>query len=141
MNRVLVVSPDPALRGFVRMALGRDWEFAEARNGHEALARAAEWHPHLVVAHEIAENFGAFGLTRELKVDATPPRVLVLLERPHDQWLAKWSGADRWIILPADPFELAEVAREIVDAPPVSADAPGSVPPDPVAAPGIAAGG
>lgn len=130
MTRALVVSPDAALRGFVRMALGRDWDIEEARNGREALVRFEASHPPLVIAHQISENFGAFGLARELKIDGTPPRVLVLLERPHDQWLAKWSGADRWLVLPAGPFELADAAHDLVDVPassgPASSPASGS---------------
>jgi DNA-binding response OmpR family regulator len=37
--------------------------------------------------------------------------VIVILERAQDQWLAKWSGADRWLVRPVDPFELAEAVR------------------------------
>jgi DNA-binding response OmpR family regulator len=43
-----------------------------------------------------------------------PPAVIVLLERPQDTWLAKWSGADRWLQQPIDPFELVRTAREVL---------------------------
>ena len=40
--------------------------------------------------------------------------VVILLDRPHDQWLAKWSGADAWFVKPVDPFALAEVASRLL---------------------------
>jgi DNA-binding response OmpR family regulator len=69
--------------------------------------------PDFVVADETTETYGAFGLARELKMSAKPPRVIVLLERAQDTWLARWSGADRWFVRPVDPFELAEAVRDL----------------------------
>jgi len=40
--------------------------------------------------------------------------VIVLLERTQDNWLAKWSGTDRWLTQPIDPFELVRTARELL---------------------------
>jgi DNA-binding response OmpR family regulator len=39
---------------------------------------------------------------------------VILLERMHDAWLAKWSGADAWFVKPVDPFELADRLLELV---------------------------
>ena len=39
---------------------------------------------------------------------------MVLLERKHDSWLAKWSGADAWYVKPVDPFEMADRLLELV---------------------------
>ena len=33
---------------------------------------------------------------------------MIILERKHDAWLARWSGADAWFVKPVDPFELAD---------------------------------
>ena len=35
-------------------------------------------------------------------------RIVVLLERAQDEWLARWSGADAWFTKPVNPFELAD---------------------------------
>jgi len=37
-----------------------------------------------------------------------PARIVTLLERPQDEWLARWSEADAWFVKPVDPFALAE---------------------------------
>lgn len=112
--KVLVVSEDARARGWVRTALGSDWEFVEAANGLDAARRAASEPPQLVIADETTEPFGAFGLARELTMGPQAPRIIVLLEREQDTWLAKWSGADRWFVRPVDPFALAEAARSLV---------------------------
>lgn len=95
--------------------LGPDWAAEEAADGLAALraARAAE--VDVVIADETTEPYGAFGLTRELKLLADAPAVIILLERAQDAWLARWAGADRWLLRPYDPFELAAAARELAD--------------------------
>ena len=40
--------------------------------------------------------------------------IVILLERKHDVWLARWSGADAWFVRPVDPFELADRVLELV---------------------------
>jgi len=108
---ILVVSEDARARDWVRLSVGSDASYIDAANGLEALKIAREERPDVVVADETTEPFGAFGLARELKMLAHPPKVVVLLERAQDNWLAKWSGADHWLLRPVDPFELAETVR------------------------------
>lgn len=114
--KILVVSSDPRARDWVRLSIGGDAEYFEAANGIEAVRIAAAEEPHVVVADETTEPYGAFGAARELKASANPPRVVILLDRAQDTWLARWSGADRWFVRPVDPFEFAEAVREHVPA-------------------------
>jgi DNA-binding response OmpR family regulator len=114
--KVLIASEDPRARTWVRMALGPGWGVAEASTGVEARRIVQKEAPDLVIADETMERYGAFGLARDLKTVATPPAIVVLLERAQDDWLARWSGADRWLVRPIDPFELAGVARELTGA-------------------------
>jgi DNA-binding response OmpR family regulator len=109
--KILVVSEDPRARDWVRLSIGSDATYVDATNGLEALRLAREELLDVVIADETTEPFGAFGLARELKMLSRPPKVVVLLERAQDTWLAKWSGADRWLLRPVDPFELAETVR------------------------------
>lgn len=111
---VLVVSRSERARAWIRSALDIAWDVDESANGLEAIGRAHDEEYDLVVTDETTEPMGAFGLARDLKILPEPPAVIVLLERPQDTWLAKWSGADRWLTQPIDPFELARVARELM---------------------------
>ena len=39
---------------------------------------------------------------------------MIVLERKHDAWLARWSGADAWFVKPVDPFALADRLVELI---------------------------
>jgi DNA-binding response OmpR family regulator len=75
--------------------------------------------PEVVIADEITSRAGAFALARDLK-GAQPPhpaRIVILLDRAQDQWLARWSGADAWFVKPVNPFELAETISGFLSGP------------------------
>jgi DNA-binding response OmpR family regulator len=114
--KVLLVSGNDGARAWMRRALGPKWSFLEAAHGLEALDIAKVAAPDIVISDESAEPFGAFGLARELKILPVAPRVIVLLERSQDAWLAKWSGADRWLLQPIDPVELSKAAAAVLVA-------------------------
>ena len=120
---VLLVSPDERSRDLAALAvrsierrLGSELRFRAARDGDLGLKAALRDRPDVIVADEIASRAGAFGLARSLRDDAEPYTgiIVILLERKHDTWLAKWSGADAWFVKPVDPFELADRLLELV---------------------------
>lgn len=119
----LLVSPDPASRDLMALAVrsierrtGSPIRFRAAKNGELGVRAALRDRPEIVVADEIASRAGAFALARTLRDDAHPFTgiVVILLERKHDAWLARWSGADAWFVRPVDPFELADRILELV---------------------------
>jgi two-component system nitrate/nitrite response regulator NarL len=122
--KVLVVSPDPGSRQTMRLvvrsierALGSPLAFVEASDGDEGVAVALREDPDAIVADEIASRAGAFALARTLRGAMEPYRgvIVILLDRKHDTWLARWSGADAWFVKPVDPFDLADRLLELVE--------------------------
>jgi CheY-like chemotaxis protein len=120
---VLLVSPDPRSRELMALAvrsierrLGTELRFRAAKNGDLGIRAALRDRPEIIVADEIASRAGAFALARGLRDDPHPYTgvIVILLERKHDAWLAKWSGADAWFVRPVDPFELADRVLELV---------------------------
>jgi DNA-binding response OmpR family regulator len=120
---VLLVSPDERSRELTALAvrsierrLGQELRFRAARNGELGAIAARRDRPDVIVADEIASRAGAFGLARSLRddLDPYPGVIVILLERKHDAWLARWSGADAWFVKPVDPFELADRLLELV---------------------------
>jgi DNA-binding response OmpR family regulator len=120
---VLLVSPDPASRDLMALAVrsierrvGSTLRFRAAKNGELGIRAALRDRPEIVVADEIASRAGAFALAKALRDDAVPFTgvIVILLERKHDVWLARWSGADAWFVRPVDPFELADRVLELV---------------------------
>jgi DNA-binding response OmpR family regulator len=120
---VLLVSPDPRSRELMALAVrsversvGTPIRFRAAANGELGIRAARRDRPDVVVADEIASRAGAFALAKTLRDDADPYRgaIVILLERKHDAWLARWSGAYAWFVKPVDPFELADRVLELV---------------------------
>ena len=121
---VLLVSPDPRSRESMALAvrsieraLGSQLRFRAAANGELGIRAALRDRPDVIVADEIASRAGAFALAKELREGTAEPYdgiIVIVLERKHDAWLARWSGADAWFVKPVDPFALAERVLELV---------------------------
>jgi DNA-binding response OmpR family regulator len=121
--KVLVISADPDVRSQLEIALrsaerrtGEGWEVLEASNGIAGLKLAWREMPDLVVADEIASGAGAFAVAKDLRnqLQPFPGIIVIVLERRQDAWLARWSGADAWVVKPIDAFELADRVTELV---------------------------
>ena len=123
--KVLLVSPDAEARDLFRIAvgsierrLGEPVSFQDASDGEQGARIGLRERPDAVVADEIASRAGAFGMARDLRGAVDPYRgpIVIVLERKHDAWLARWSGADAWFVRPVDPFELADRLVELIQA-------------------------
>ena len=124
--KVLIVAPRDDVRELMRLSvrsierrIGEPLEFLEARNGEIGRAIAFRERPAVVVAEEMASREGAFSLAKTLRNDPEPfiGVIVILLDRKHDRWLARWSGADAWFVKPVDPFALADRLVELLAAP------------------------
>lgn len=102
----------------IERRLGQPLRFVEAPDGDTGIRAARRERPDVVVADEIASRAGAFALAKELRgaAEPFPGAIVILLDRRHDVWLAKWSGADAWFVKPVDPFALADRVLELVTA-------------------------
>lgn len=115
-HTVLVYSDDPKLRDAVRLAVGRRpaddlgaVEYLECATGAEVLKAVDAGGVDVAVLDGEARPTGGLGLAKQLKdeLEDCPP-TLVLVARKDDTWLAKWSLADAFLMLPIDPFGLTE---------------------------------
>jgi DNA-binding response OmpR family regulator len=127
--RVLIVSEVAAerLRAASALALRDGIEVVESGSGEEARRQVIDGDDHdfdvLVVDGDLQPR-GGFALLYDLREKFTmdgralPPSI-VLTDRAQDRFLVSWSGADRSISKPVDPFELARLVGELVpeDAP------------------------
>lgn len=102
--------------GSIERRLGEPVSFIESENGEHGARIGLRERPDAVVADEIASRAGAFSLARDLRGAPDPydGPIVILLERKHDVWLARWSGADAWFVRPIDPFELADRLVELI---------------------------
>jgi len=119
----------------VEAALGdEDTAILRIRTGAEVVGVTGEVEPDLVLLDLQIGNMGGMAACMGLRLEEgagrlDPVPVLMLLDRPHDVFLAKRSGAEGWMTKPIDPFRLRKAAtallagREWHDGTDVSVDA------------------
>ncbi|HEY5857236.1 MAG TPA: hypothetical protein VIW24_25175 [Aldersonia sp.] len=112
--RVLVYSDDATTREQVLLGLGTRpdpdllaLEFVEVATAPMVTAAIAAGGIDLAVLDGEAVPAGGMGIAKELRDEFDPcPPILLLIGRPDDAWLAKWSQADAAVSHPVDPLRL-----------------------------------
>jgi signal transduction histidine kinase/DNA-binding response OmpR family regulator len=111
--QILVVEDDDDLRGFLCEVLAAGYAVAEARDGEEALARAQEHMPDLVVSDVLMPRLDGLTLCSRLRGDERTSHIPVILLTSRTELDQKLeglrTGADDYLPKPFSPREL--VAR------------------------------
>ncbi|MGQ0745012.1 MAG: response regulator [Acidimicrobiales bacterium] len=120
MTNVLVVSDSEAVRSEVRSALGgSDLEVTEATRGPMVRPMVARRRPDLVILDLQIGSMGGVAVCLDLRLEAGAGRlpevkVLMLLDRRADVFMARRAGADGWLCKPLDGMRLGRAARAIL---------------------------
>ena len=127
MSRILVVDDNESSRYLLAKILeAGGHEACLAVNGVEALARAEELPPDLVISDLLMPVMDGFTLCREWKsrekYKAIPFIVYTATyTEPQDEELALGLGADRYVVKPQEPQVLMEIVRDVLSKPALSA--------------------
>jgi CheY-like chemotaxis protein len=120
---LVIADKDPYDIAILRSALSHpDREIIEVDDGQNVITLAHARSPDAVVVAASIGSMGGFAVSYELKTMADEgkirdPKVIVLLERSADAWLANWSRCDAWRVKPVDAAEIDEVITDLVGAP------------------------
>ena len=118
---VLIVEDDPETRQFYSDALSRDgFATDQAHNGNQALAKALETSPDLVLTDIAVPGMDGIELCRRLRADVRTRAVPVLAvtgygDRHYDD-RARIAGADIVLSKPCDAEQLVREARRLIGA-------------------------
>jgi len=93
---------------------------ARVTAGDVVQAAVQEIEPDLVVLDLQIGNMGGMATCINLRLEEgaerlPPQRVLMLLDRPADVFLAKRSGADGWLIKPIDALRLRRATEAVLE--------------------------
>jgi CheY-like chemotaxis protein len=113
---ILICEDEEPLRELVRAALGNGYRFVEAVDGHEALERARELEPDLIVLDVMLPGTSGLDVLAMLQEDAatgTIP-VVVITAWTHAQQEVLDAGAARFVSKPFDPDELKAIVDEVL---------------------------
>ena len=118
MIRVLVVDDQALVRGGFRMILDAQDDIevvAEAADGHEALAKAHELHPDVVLMDIRMPELDGLEATRRLLANNGGSRVLILTTFDADEYVyeAMKAGASGFVLKDVSPEQLADAVRTV----------------------------
>ena len=120
MRKVLIATDADEVFDVVDAALaGPDTTVLRVHAGAEVLAAVIDQDPDLVVIDLQIGNMGGMATCMNLRLEEgagrlDPQRVLMLLDRTADVFLAKRSGADGWLVKPIDALRLRRASTAIL---------------------------
>ena len=120
-STVLVATDADHVHDEVAAALSGDHQVVRVHAGAEVLAAVNTHQPVLVVLDLQIGNMGGMAtcldLRLEQRADRIPvQRIVMLLDRDADAFLAHRAEADAWVVKPVDALMLRQTAREALAA-------------------------
>lgn len=120
MTTVLVAADAPWVRAQVRTALAAsDTTVLEVTRGQDVRAAVAEYAPDVVVLDLQIGNMGGIAVAIDLHLEAEAgripeTRIVLLLDREHDRFLAKRADADAELVKPVDAGTLRRTIKQLL---------------------------
>lgn len=120
MPHILIVDDEPFQRMLIREMLSNnsDYTFSEAEDGVQAVARAREVPPDLMLLDVMMPHMNGFQVCRTLKTDpelrVIPIILVTALDKIEDRVNGLDAGADDFINKPFEEEELQTRVRDIL---------------------------
>lgn len=119
MTRILIVDDKEENLYYLQALLkGHGYEVDDAKHGAEALVKARQQLPDVIISDLLMPVMDGYTLLRHWKVDNTLKRIPFIVytatyTEPEDERLALSLGADAFILKPAEPEDFIERLREV----------------------------
>jgi DNA-binding response OmpR family regulator len=103
----------------VDAALAGAYDVARVRAGNQVLGAVKQLDPEVVLLDLQIGNMGGVASSLNLRLDERdgrigPRKILLLLDREADIFLARQSDADGWMIKPLDAFRLRRAVQQVL---------------------------
>jgi CheY-like chemotaxis protein len=119
MTRILIVDDKEENLYYLQALLkGHGYEVVDAKHGAEALVKARQQLPDVIISDLLMPVMDGYTLLRHWKVDNTLKRVPFIVytatyTEPEDERLALSLGADAFILKPAEPEDFIQRLHEV----------------------------
>lgn len=112
MSKLVLVADTPWVANEVRAALAVDgWQYIEVADPRQATATVIETRPDVLLVDMQVGSMGGMAVVRDIRQQVEHrPRMVLLLDRSADRFLAHRAGADASVL---KPFEATELRRAI----------------------------
>lgn len=113
MPKILVVDDSPtALMHLTNLLGSKGYHISTASDGEQALQKAAEEHPDLILLDVVMPGANGFQVCRQLKTDTTTKDIKIILvtskSQKSDRFWGLKQGADAYITKPFEDTELLQ---------------------------------
>lgn len=103
----------------VDATVGGSTTVVRVTSGKAVRSAVDEVGPDVVVVDLQIGNMGGMAVCMDLRLEAgagrlPPQRILMLLDRPADTFLARHAGADGWVVKPFDQLRFRTAVRELM---------------------------
>jgi DNA-binding response OmpR family regulator len=118
---VLVADDDADIVRFVEVNLRLEgFQVVTARDGQEALTKALELEPDVVLLDVLMPRIDGYTVCARLRADQRGAAIPVILLTANfisaDQEIARRAGADDFVVKPFDPYELMARVKALIQA-------------------------
>jgi DNA-binding response OmpR family regulator len=117
MPSALLIADTTWVVNDVQASLTRgDWRIYVHDNPVNAAAKVEETRPDVVIVDLQVRNMGGMAVVRDIRATVAPekvPRLVILLDRTVDGFLAKRAGADAWVVKPFTDHDLRTAVGDL----------------------------
>jgi DNA-binding response OmpR family regulator len=117
MPSALLIADTTWVVNDVEASLSRgDWQIDVLDDPVQASATVAQTHPDVVIVDLQVRNMGGMAVVRDIRATVSPeetPRLVILLDRTVDGFLAKRAGADAWVVMPFTDHDLRQALGDV----------------------------
>jgi DNA-binding response OmpR family regulator len=120
---IVIADKDPYDLQVLQAGLGApDREVLIVADGDNVVTLAQSRRVDVAILGASLGHMGGFAVSRDLKTHAdagmlVAPKVIVMIEREADAWLANWSRCDAWLVKPVDIVALDNLVGELAGSP------------------------
>ena len=119
MSKILIADDEPSLRLLVRATLSanKSFDLTEASDGNEALSKAKEEMPDLILLDVMMPGVSGFEVCERLKNDPKTKKIIIIMLTAKGQQADRdWAisvGTDYFLTKPFSPMELFNLIEKI----------------------------
>jgi two-component system alkaline phosphatase synthesis response regulator PhoP len=118
-KKILIVDDDKNIVELVKLTLGDEYNYSEAYNGFEAIAKAKKEQPDLILLDIMMPEMDGYEVCQKLRSAPETKDILVAMlsakKEDHDVLEGIDVGAIAYITKPFNPVELQEKIEELLE--------------------------
>lgn len=120
MSKILIADDEPSLRLLVKATLNanKSFELIEASDGNEALTKAKEQLPDILLLDVMMPHLSGFEVCERLKNDSKTKNIIIIMLTAKGQQADRdWAisvGTDYFLTKPFSPIELFNLIEKIL---------------------------